>query len=66
MGTEGVIIIPESKVKKVRMGARVSSARIKREELVDGQDASAHHAKQKAAIEIETNTKDPQVFGFKG
>ena len=58
LGVEGVIIIENPNVKKVRLGSKVSSSQIKREEHVDGKDAQSFHLKNLEATKMETNTKD--------
>ncbi|CAK9064266.1 unnamed protein product [Durusdinium trenchii] len=58
MGVDGVIILPNAKVKKVRMGSRVSSAQLRREEHADGQDAKAAAEKNKICTAMDVNTKD--------
>lgn len=58
LGVEGVIILPDSKTKLVRIGAGVSTSRSKRSEYVDSKDASAAHDKIKHAASMVVNTKD--------
>ncbi|CAK9064045.1 unnamed protein product, partial [Durusdinium trenchii] len=53
MGVDGVIILPNAKVKKVRMGSRVSSAQLRREEHADGQDAKAAAEKNKICTAMD-------------
>ncbi|CAK9065706.1 Uncharacterized protein SCF082_LOCUS34156 [Durusdinium trenchii] len=58
LGVEGVIILPDSKTKLVRIGAGVSTSRSKRSEYVDSKDASAAHDKIKHTVSMALNTKD--------
>lgn len=58
MGVEGVIILPDSKVKEVKIGSRSSTARVRREEYADAREAAAAHEKAKAKQTVEVNTKD--------
>lgn len=58
LGVEGVIILPESKTKRVRMGTRKSSSRVKQGEHADGKDMDVAHQKNKSNLELEVNTKD--------
>lgn len=58
LGVEGVVILPNSKVKNVRLGSHVAQSRVKRVEHVDSADAGATHEKNKAAQVVHTNTKD--------
>ena len=58
MGVEGVIILPESKVKEVKIGSRSSTARVRREEYADAKEAAAAHEKAREKQTVEVNTKD--------
>ena len=56
MGVEGVIILPDSHEKRVRIGTGVSSSQTKRTEHVDSKSAAS--AREKAEVQMSVNTKD--------
>ena len=58
LGVEGVIIMPDQKTKRVRIGTRKSSSRVKQGEHADGKDMDSAHQKNKQNLEVEVNSKD--------
>lgn len=58
LGTEGVLILEDPEVKKVKVGSRTSNNKIKRSEFDDAAAQQVQYDRHK--IHLETNTKDMQ------
>eukprot|EP00435_Cladocopium_sp_Y103_P025405 s25_g6.t1 len=62
-GVEGVIILPEGKKRKVRVGTKVSNDRIKQSEHETGAQSRSHQDREAAKNVLAMNTKDMRGVG---
>lgn len=59
LGVEGVVVLPDSDVKKVRIGSKQASETIRRETHDSAQSANEAHAAQREKLELQTNEQAP-------
>ncbi|CAE7402196.1 unnamed protein product [Symbiodinium sp. CCMP2592] len=62
-GVEGVIILPDSKRRKVLIGTKMAADKIRRSEVETGADLEAAFQRDSSKLQAEVNTEDSRVAG---
>ena len=63
-GIEGVVIVPEGKRRKVRIGTQLSASAVKQREHEEKEGMQTMQQKDAAGLQVKSNTKAGVVFYF--